>query len=172
MRSVYIASQYSNGGKITNRNELLTNVKIQMDYSDILMKYGFLVHTPLLSHFQDSYKKQSYEIWIRQCLNNIIKYDNVLRIKGKSQGANKEIKLAKSKNIPIYNSIRALLDAQSDYHDDEIKEMLNKKEYKEFCKWIYGQSCPLSDTGEILIYAEDLHRFLAMIRLGRQTYFD
>jgi hypothetical protein len=172
MRSVYIASQYSNGGKITSDKLLEKNVKIQMDYADELMKLGFLVHVPLLSHYQDKYKKHPYDVWMRQCYAELLRHDNILYIKGKSSGAKKEVKLAKKFAIPVYNTIKDLLASQKDYSNYEIEEMLNKEEYKQFSKWIYGQTCSLNDMGEALVYSHDLYRFLRMIRQGIPTYFD
>jgi hypothetical protein len=172
MRSVYLASQYSDGGDIISDKLLLKNVHIQMDYADKLMKLGFLVHVPLLSHYQNKYKERSYDVWLRQCFAELLRHDNVLHIKGKSYGANQEVKLAIKHGIPVYNTIEDLLKVQKDYEIHEIEEMLNKNELKQFNKWIYGQTCGLDDEGGILYYSSDVYRFLRMIREGTPTYWD
>jgi hypothetical protein len=172
MRSIYIASQYSNGGIIKTNQLLEKNVHIQMDYANEFMILGFLVHVPLLSHYQNKYIKQSYDVWMRQCFAELLRHDNVFRIKGKSFGANEEIKLAIKHGIPVYNNVDDLLIAQKDYCFSEIEEILNKKELKQFNEWMYDQTCYMNDIGEMLYYSHDIYRFLRMIRKNASTYLD
>lgn len=58
------------------------------------------------------------------------------------------------------------------YSDSEIKKFMSKKEYRKFCEWITGQTCPMDEKGVLRFYPWDVHRFLELIRLERPTYFD
>lgn len=57
------------------------------------------------------------------------------------------------------------------YTHEEIKEFMSAPEYLRFCEWMDGQTCAL-DNGKIVCYAEDVTRFLVMIRNGVNAYFD
>jgi len=57
------------------------------------------------------------------------------------------------------------------YTHEEIKEFMSAPEYIRFCEWMDGQTCAL-EMGHIVVYAEDVTRFLAMIRNGVNAYFD
>ena len=49
----------------------------------------------------------------------------------------------------------------------EISELMGKRRYKKFLKWMYGQT-----TSEHGVYPWDLERYLNMINNGKPTYFD
>ena len=47
------------------------------------------------------------------------------------------------------------------YRDSDIRRELGEERYKEFDEWLRGCTCPLSSTGEHLVYPWDYRRFLA-----------
>ena len=94
MIKVYIASPYSDGDKEKN-------VLRQIYVADKLISFGFAPYAPLLSHYQDVVCPQPYETWL-SIDKEWIKYcDVVLRLLGKSPGADKEVEIAKSFGIKV-----------------------------------------------------------------------
>jgi hypothetical protein len=99
---VYIASPYSIGDK-------LTNVKASLEVANILMDKGFIPYAPLLNHFQNEMFPRSEKDWIEFDIHWLCKCDVLLRLSGKSFGADKEIMVAKHIDIPVFYSIEELL---------------------------------------------------------------
>mgnify|MGYP001184891505 CR=1 FL=1 len=58
------------------------------------------------------------------------------------------------------------------YTWEEINTFMSKVERAKFCKWIYGQTCSATETGDSIFYTWDVKRFLALTREGTPTYFD
>lgn len=102
MKKVYIASPYTLG-------DVAVNVKKQMDVADELIGLGYAPFVPLYSHFQHMAHPRPYETWTR--LDNVwvLVCDAVLRLPGESKGADAEVDLAKSNNIPVAYSIGELV---------------------------------------------------------------
>lgn len=112
---VYIASPYTNGWQSTN-------VRLQMEASNILMNAGFAPYTPLLTHFQSMVFPRSEHEWLELDLQYLQICDAVIRIHPRyidgpntgefipSTGADKEEALAKEKDIPIwhFNTLKEL----------------------------------------------------------------
>jgi len=101
MKRVYIASPYSLGDQAKN-------VRRQIDCADKLMYLGFVPYAPLMSHFhhlvyphpiEDWYKLDNE--WVRAC-------HYLLRLSGKSKGADDEVALAEELGIPVFYSIGEL----------------------------------------------------------------
>ena len=105
--TVYIASPYTLG-------DVAVNVKAQLDMVDRLMDLGYLPYAPLYSHFQHLVHPRHYQDWIDIDLVWIEKLDCVLRLKGKSSGADGEVKLAKKLGIPVFYSVEELEKAYAD----------------------------------------------------------
>jgi hypothetical protein len=64
-------------------------------------------------------------------------------------------------------------DRKHGYSEGLIKKIMTKREYKEFCKWMNGQTCALDEiTGEIVTYPYDVLRFLEMKRNGGPDFWD
>ena len=101
MIKVYIASPYTLG-------DVAVNVKRQLDIADELMNKGFVPFAPLYSPFQHMAHPGPYEDWIKIDLEWVKVCDCVLRLEGKSSGADGEVKLAKELNIPVYYSLDEL----------------------------------------------------------------
>lgn len=65
------------------------------------------------------------------------------------------------------------IDGMSGYTYGQLRDFMTPKEYEKFTQWMSGQTCMLiPGTKELLIYQEDVTRFLAMVRHNVPTYFD
>ena len=102
MLKVYIASPYTLG-------DVAVNVKIQMDAADILMNEGFAPFVPLYSHFQHMAHPRPYRDWIILDLEWVKTCDCLLRLPGKSSGADGEVRYAKELEKPVFYSIDELI---------------------------------------------------------------
>jgi hypothetical protein len=103
MIKVYIASAYTLG-------DVAVNVKNQIDSADELIGKGFCPFVPLLSHFQHMIHPRPYQDWVKLDMEWIEWCDCILRLPGESSGADNEVKLAQSLNIPIFHTIKELYD--------------------------------------------------------------
>jgi len=50
---------------------------------------------------------------------------------------------------------------------ENIKEVMGKRRYNKFAKWMMGQTVPTDG-----VYPWDLERYLNMSQYGKPTYFD
>jgi hypothetical protein len=55
--------------------------------------------------------------------------------------------------------------------EEEVKALFAKEMWKDFSKWMVGQTCALW-KGEMVFYDHDVKRFLDMKLKGKPTYFD
>jgi len=102
MKKVYIASPYTLG-------DVAVNVKFQMDTFDELVNLGFAPFVPLYSHFQHMMHPRPYEDWVRLDFEWINVCDCLLRLGGESKGADAEVEYVKKLGIPVYYSIKDLV---------------------------------------------------------------
>lgn len=101
---VYIASPYSLGDKEENvRNSLLV--------ADELLSKGIIPFAPLLSHFWEQISPKPYEDWLKMDFQYIMRCDAVLRLPGKSSGADMECEFATLHGIPVYYDIDEVINA-------------------------------------------------------------
>lgn len=108
---VYIAAPYSNGDTLSLKHvDAHVRVAIKTQYD--LMQAGFDAHCPHLTHFSNELYQQPYERWMELCLNEMSRCDAVLRLKGKSKGADRECALAIDLDIPVYVSFRDLVEGE------------------------------------------------------------
>jgi len=116
MIQVYIASPYTKG-------DVANNVRIQLETADELMDLGFCPIVPLFTHFQHMYKPRDYEDWMKIDEEKVKRSDVILRLPGDSPGADREVKLAQSLNIPVYYTIRDLVDSDlcKNYTESKVK---------------------------------------------------
>jgi len=112
MLVVYIASPYTKG-------DVAVNVKVQFDTADYLMDNDICPIVPLFTHFQHLHKPRNYEDWMKIDEEKVKRCDALLRLPGESSGADREVELAKSLNIPVFFSVLELLDAKD---AGELKE--------------------------------------------------
>lgn len=101
MYKIFISGPYTHG-------DVAKNVKIAMDVANVLLDHGFAPYCPHLTHFLHMNNHQPYEKWLELDNEYLIICDAVYRIPGISNGADKEIRLAESINIPVFNSLEVL----------------------------------------------------------------
>ena len=99
---VYIASQYYHGDQEAN-------VLRQISTFHALAIHGFVPFAPLLGHYVDKHYRFDYDWWLAWCFEWVKVSDCVLRLEGESNGADKEVALAKKLGIPVYYSLNELL---------------------------------------------------------------
>jgi hypothetical protein len=97
-KRIYIASPYTNGDN-------LENIRIQLDTFKLLIDKGYTPFAPLWSGFQHLVHPMSWEQWMEWDLQWLICCDGLLRLPGKSKGADLEVKKANEAGIPVYYSI-------------------------------------------------------------------
>lgn len=57
------------------------------------------------------------------------------------------------------------------FTDKQLQESLSAPEYKNFWRWMYGQTLMKSEDG-LIIYVDDVIRGVKLIRYGTPTYWD
>ena len=93
---VYISSPYSIGDKIKN-------IRRQINVAHKLMDNGLVPLAPLPgSHVLNEMRWRPYEDWMAVDLEHVARCDAVLRLKGKSSGADREVSYAESLGIPVF----------------------------------------------------------------------
>ena len=99
---IYIASPYNIGDK-------LTNVRSSLEVANSLMDKGFIPYAPLLNHFQNEMFPRPEIDWLVFDVSWISKCDALLRLPGRSSGADQEINVANMIRKPVFYSIEELL---------------------------------------------------------------
>lgn len=110
--SIYVASPYTAGDPIVNTARAI-------DAGNELLSLGFYPFIPHAMtqpwHFRHHH---TYEEWLRYDFYWVGRCDAVLRLEGESGGADREVKLAKEKGIPVYygvdgiNELRGIAEAR------------------------------------------------------------
>ncbi len=95
---VYIAGPYTKG-------DVGQNVRNAMLAWDELATLGYAPFCPHWSHYQHLFMPRPYEDWLTLDLEWLTCCDAVLRLPGESAGADREVALAKSLDIPVYESV-------------------------------------------------------------------
>ena len=95
---IYIAAPYTNG-------DVAQNVRKVMEVANILMDRGHYPYIPHLTHFQHIYFPRPYEDWLKLDNAFIPSCDALLRLEGKSSGADKEVELAKKLGLKIFYNL-------------------------------------------------------------------
>lgn len=103
MKHIYIASPYTKG-------DLVENVRVSLHVGKTLTLAGYIPFCPLLYHFWHFMDPMPYEFWTRLDLEWVKRCDLMLRLPGDSAGADAEVELAKSLNIPVVYSVAELFD--------------------------------------------------------------
>jgi len=80
-----------------------------MDVADELISLGAAPFAPLYSHFQHMAHPRPYSDWVNLDKEWVKVCDCLLRLPGKSSGADEEVELAKSLNKPVFYSINELV---------------------------------------------------------------
>lgn len=108
-RIVYIASPYTVG-------YVAVNVRESLIMADRLEGLGFMVFAPLLSHFRHMIRPHEYEYWVERDIEWLERCDCVLRMPGKSEGADREVGFAQASGKPVYWSIEELCRVEGNEH--------------------------------------------------------
>jgi hypothetical protein len=104
MISVYVAGPYS-------KPSPLKNVHNAIEAAEELLKYGFQVYVPHLTHYWEMYHYQHpYEWWLEFDKVWLGKCNCMLRLPGESGGSDKEEEYAKEIGIPVFFTIQELKD--------------------------------------------------------------
>lgn len=101
MIKIYIASPYTKGDQAEN-------VKAQIDCANKLINLGYAPYAPLLSHFQHMAHPQPYEKWMELTSEWLSQCDCLLRLQGKSNGADKEVSQAINDKQLVFYDIKEL----------------------------------------------------------------
>lgn len=99
---VYVAGPYTHGDTALNvRAAVLAGLQIQ--------QAGHLAFVPHLCHFAHYLVSMGYEAWMAIDLRMLRRCDVLLRLPGYSPGADREVELAKTLGMPMYESVAACL---------------------------------------------------------------
>ena len=101
MKRIFISGPYTLG-------DVAQNVKNAMDLADKLITLGYAPYCPHLTHFLHINSKQEYTTWLKLDLCYLEICDALIRLEGKSSGADKEVEYACKLGIPIYYSIESM----------------------------------------------------------------
>lgn len=92
---VYIAAPLTKGDRILN-------VRKAIDAGDRIATRGHTVFIPHLYDFWEYVHKHEYEFWMKQDLSILKKFDIVVRLHGFSEGADREVELARQMGKIVY----------------------------------------------------------------------
>ena len=95
---IYVAGPYSKGN-------IEENIYRAIETADNLRELGHTPYIPHLTHFWEMVIHHDYEYWMNLDLEWLAICDGVLRLSGDSDGADNEVKFAKSLKIPVYTDI-------------------------------------------------------------------
>ncbi len=124
-KKIYIAGPYTKG-------DVAINVKKAMDAANDIIEMGHYPFCPHLTHFLHMNNDQHYEKWLEIDAAFVRNCDAVLRIEGESNGADEEVKLARSLGIPIFKSISEI--SISQIHLSKVDRYLGGIEISDYNK--------------------------------------
>ena len=101
MIKIFVSGPYTLG-------DTAINVKNAMDLTNKLIDMGFAPYCAHLTHFLHMNKPQEYKKWLALDLEYLKLCDGLIRMKGKSNGADMEVDFAKKNDIPVFYSLREL----------------------------------------------------------------
>ena len=102
MKKVFISGPYTKGG-------IEDNVKNASYTASYLIDLGYAPYCPHLNHYIELLAPKPYSIWLDVDNAFLATCDAVLRIPGESFGADAEVELAKSLNIPTFIGVEDFL---------------------------------------------------------------
>jgi hypothetical protein len=102
MLKVYIAGPYAKG-------DVAVNVKNAIDAADRLIEIRCVPFVPHLFHFWHILSPHEYDVWMNLDMEWLRQCDVVLRLSGDSEGADKEVQLAKQLGKHVYTSVESLI---------------------------------------------------------------
>lgn len=99
---VYVAGPYSKGDQVLN-------VRAAVDASNALMFEGFVPFLPHLTMLWHLITPKSYPEWLAYDALWLARCDAVLRLPGESEGADREVDLARSMGLPVFFEVAELV---------------------------------------------------------------
>jgi hypothetical protein len=99
---VYLAGPYTLGCQAAN-------VRAAVLAADRLLSAGHAPCTPHLSHLADLLCPRPYEDWLRLCLAWLAVSEALVRLPGRSEGADREEAEARRLGLPVYVGVDAFL---------------------------------------------------------------
>jgi len=111
-KTVYLSGPLSDGGKLAE-NHQYGNVKVACSWANDLIKAGFAPFNPHLTLFQHDLFPQPHEVWMEVDLPWVGVADCVFRFPGKSAGADTECLYAINMGIPVYTSLKELIEKET-----------------------------------------------------------
>lgn len=99
---IYVAGPYSQG-------DVAINVRKAYEAADRLASLGFAPFVPHSTHFWHMLFPRPYDFWLELDNQFLPLCEGVLRLPGLSRGADKEVNLAKTLNIPVFTDIGDLV---------------------------------------------------------------
>lgn len=98
---VYVAGPYTNG-------DVAINVRNAYEAASRLADLGFAPFVPHATHFWHVIFPRPYEFWLDLDAQFLPCCQAVLRLPGPSNGADKEVDLARTLGIPVFTEIEEL----------------------------------------------------------------
>ena len=98
---IYVAGPYTKG-------DVAVNVRNAIEAANQLADLGFAPFVPHFTHFWHMIFPRKYKFWLELDKQFLPYCDALLRLRGKSSGADKEVKFAKEKKIKVFYSIKKL----------------------------------------------------------------
>ena len=95
---IYVAGPYTKG-------DVAMNVRYMIHDADYIARLGHFYFCPLYSHFHHMLIPHDYEFWMKQDFAWVEKCDAIYRMKGESAGADREVELARSLGLIVYDSV-------------------------------------------------------------------
>ena len=108
MIRVYIASPYTKPEGCEQEN-----VDRSFAVAIKLIEYGFAPYPPLYSHYLHLMKPQAFETWMKLDMEWVQQCDCLLRLKGESYGADREVEFAQDQGMPVFRNVDDLIDFYS-----------------------------------------------------------
>ena len=106
---IYVAGPYTIPDPCVNTHDAI-------HVGQALLASGFVPFVPHISHFWHTMLPNPYDVWLDWCLEWVKVCDGLVRIPGKSSGADKEVELARWLGMPIFFSIKEVLDYDWESH--------------------------------------------------------
>ena len=122
MSRVYIAGPITNGCTVIDDKKIMPNIRKAMDAAWVLIDNGHNPFVPQLSYFMHKHRypnakswadQKEWDMWLTNDHEWIRLCDCLLRLPGKSKGADNEIEFANRIEIPVYYSVKKLLSKES-----------------------------------------------------------
>lgn len=112
--------------------------------------------------------KKQMEKYLKEAIQYIFHNKPLAKKKSSPKKKKGGIKLTQAQECGIPEP-----DHEYGYTNAHVKSFLTKKEYVQFGKWMYGQTCAWDEKlNECIYYGHDVMRFVDLVRKGKPTYWD